>query len=51
MKRAARNELPVPTFRLSDSRKAPVMVSCEALGAHIDKVEAGARAAWERTQL
>lgn len=51
MKRAARNELPVPTFRLSDSRKAPVMVSCEALGAHIDKVEAEARATWERTQV
>lgn len=51
MKRAARNELPVPTFRLTSSRKAPMMVSAEALGAWIDKVEAEARASWERSQV
>jgi hypothetical protein len=51
MKRAARNELPVPTFRLTSSRKAPMMVSAEALGQWIDKVEAEARASWERSQV
>ena len=33
LKKAARNELPVPAFRLASSRKAPMMVSAEALGA------------------
>ena len=51
MRKAARNELPVPTFRLAESRKAPVMVSAEALGAWIDKTEAAARAQWERSQV
>jgi hypothetical protein len=51
MKRAARNELPVPTFRLTSSRKAPLMVSADALGGWIDKQEAEARAAWERSQV
>lgn len=51
MKRAARNELPVPTFRLSESRKAPVMVSAEELGNWIDKASQEARAAWQRSQV
>lgn len=51
MRKAARNELPVPTFRLSTSRKAPLMVSAEALGAHIDAAEAEARKQWERSQV
>lgn len=51
MKKAARNELPVPTFRLTNSRKSPIMVSAEALGAWIDKTEAEARASWERSQV
>lgn len=51
MKKAARNELPVPTFRLTASRKAPMMVSAEALGAWIDKTEAEAKALWERSQV
>ena len=50
MKKAARNELPIPTFRLSESRKAPVMVSCEALGTYIDKVQEAATRSWERSQ-
>lgn len=51
MKKAARNELPVPTFRLTSSRKAPLMVSAESLGDWIDKTEAEARASWERSQV
>ena len=50
-KKAARNELPVPTFRLTNSRKAPLMVSAEALGSWIDKTESDARAMWERSQV
>lgn len=51
LKKAARNELPVPTFRLANSRKAPLMVSAETLGQWIDKNEADARAQWERSQV
>ena len=51
LKKAARNELPVPTFRLTTSRKAPMMISAEALGTWIDKTEADARALWERSQV
>lgn len=51
MKKAARNELPVPTFRLTSSRKSPLMVSAESLGGWIDKTEAEARASWERSQV
>jgi len=51
LKKAARNELPVPAFRLASSRKAPMMVSAEALGQWIDKTEADARKLWERSQV
>lgn len=51
LKKAARNELPVPTFRLTTSRKAPMMVSAEALGDWIDKTEAEAKALWQRGQV
>ena len=49
--KAMRNELPVPAFRLAQSRKAPMMVSAESLGAWIDKNEAQAKALWERGQV
>lgn len=51
LKKAARNELPVPAFRLTQSRKAPFLVSAEALGAWIDKNEAQAKALWEKGQV
>jgi hypothetical protein len=51
LKKAARNELPIPAFRLASSRKAPMMVSAESLGAWIDKNEAEARRLWERGQI
>lgn len=50
-KRAARNELPVPTFRLTKSAKAPLMVTAEALGAWIDAQAAKAAEQWERSQV
>ena len=50
-KRAARHALPVPTFRLTDSQKAPLMVSCEELGNWIDRRAAEGRSAWERCQV
>ncbi|WP_298235890.1 pyocin activator PrtN family protein [uncultured Azohydromonas sp.] len=51
LKKAARNELPVPTFRLTASRKAPLMVSCEDLGAWIDKARSEASRLWEQSQV
>lgn len=51
MRAAARNELPVPAFRLRDSRKAPMMVSCQALGGYIDACEAKARESWSHSQV
>ena len=51
LKKAARNELPIPAFRLTNSRKAPMMVSAEALGDWIDKTEAEAKALWQRSQV
>ena len=49
-RRAGRNALPVPTFRLTDSQKAPVMVSCEDLGNYIDKRRDEAAKAWKHCQ-
>lgn len=51
LKRAARNELPVPTFRLTNSRKAPMMVSAESLGQWIDTNEAKAKDLWQRSKV
>lgn len=49
-RRAARQALPVPTFRLADSQKAPLLVSCEDLGNYIDERRNEAAKAWERVQ-
>ncbi len=51
LKKAARNELPVPAFRLTKSQRAPMMVSAEALGAWIDKLDAEAKVLWQRSQV
>ena len=51
MRRAARNELPVPVFRLSNSQKAPMMVSAQALGEWIDKTESEARSLCLKSQI
>ena len=50
-RRAARNELPVPTHRLADSQKAPLMVHIDDLAAHIDRCAAAARVSWGRSQI
>lgn len=39
---------PVPAFRLSESRKAPILVACEDLAAHIDAAKDRARRLLER---
>lgn len=49
-KRAARAELPFAAFKLSDSRKAPWVVSAEVLGAWIDRQQAEATHQWERVR-
>ena len=51
LRKAIHHHLPVPTFRLMSSRKAPVMVSAWALGEWIEKVEEDAKAVWERGQI
>ncbi len=43
---AATQELPVPVFRLRDSKKAPLMVSCDDLGKYIDARRAAAAETW-----
>ncbi len=45
-RKAAKQDLPVPTFRLSSSRKAPLMVSCKDLAEHIDGARAAAARDW-----
>ena len=48
---ASLNQLPFATFRLRDSKKAPLMVSVEALAAHIDSVTARATKEWNDSQV
>ncbi len=50
-RKAVRNELPVPAFRLTNSQKSPFMVSATSLGDWIDKTELEARKLWERSQV
>lgn len=47
---AALNRLPFPTFRLHESRKAPVMVKVSDLAAHIDGVHRCAQREWQHSQ-
>lgn len=48
---AALNRLPFPTFRLTDSRKAPLMVSITDLAQHIDARHTAATATWANSQV
>lgn len=50
-KLAAVNDLPFPTFRLRDSRKAPLMVRVVDLAAHIDAVSECAKESWDNSQV
>jgi Pyocin activator protein PrtN len=49
--RAALNQLPVPTFRASESQKAPRLVHVDDLARWLDEQRARARAQWERSQV
>lgn len=50
-KMAAKGELPVPTFRLRDSNKAPLMVRSDHLAAYIDHRSKEAQKEWTESQL
>lgn len=45
---ASLNQLPFPTFKLSPSQKAPVMVKVSDLAAHIDATHQAAKDEWEK---
>ncbi|MCL1075497.1 pyocin activator PrtN family protein [Shewanella dokdonensis] len=47
---AAAQKLPVPTFKLRDSGKAPTMVKIEDLAAFIDARHAAAKRDWDAIQ-
>ena len=51
MREAALNRLPFPTFRLTQSRKAPVMVNISDLARHIDNQHECAKRSWENSQV
>lgn len=51
MEKAALNQLPFPTFRLSDSQRAPVLVSVPDLLAHIEVCRAAANESWQKSQV
>lgn len=46
--RAAAEELPVPTFRASDSQKAPRLVHVDDLANFLDAQRATAKKQWEK---
>lgn len=48
--KASLNELPVPTFRASDSQKAPRLVHVDDLAKMLDEQRATAKAEWERSK-
>lgn len=49
--RAALNSLGVPTFRLSESRKSPLVISVSDLASYIDAKASQARDRWETSQV
>ena len=48
---AALNRLPFPTFKMSDSNKAPLLVSVHDLAEHIDARHTAAKASWAQSQV
>lgn len=48
---AALNRLPVPTFRLWESQKAPLLVGSKDLAAYIDETSESARQAGAQSQI
>lgn len=49
--KAALNELGVPTFRLRESRKAPLLIRISELASYIDNRAEDARKTWHKSQL
>lgn len=49
--KAALNELPVPTWRLTESRKAPLMVLVSDLANYIDTQGDAERERWAKSQI
>ncbi|KZE25333.1 pyocin activator PrtN family protein [Crenobacter luteus] len=49
--RASLNRLPIPTFRLEKSQKAPRMVHLQDLADFIDRQRKEATKQWERSQI
>lgn len=49
--KASLNLLPIPTMRLSDSRKAPRMVKVADLAAYLDAKASQAKESWEASQV
>jgi hypothetical protein len=45
------NQLPFPTFRLTDSKRAPRMVYVSDLAAHIDSQHERAKETWTNSQV
>lgn len=45
------NELPVPTFRMRDSAKAPLVMHASELAAFIDKKAAESTTEWTKSQV
>src|SRR5436309_3231394 len=48
---AALNRLPVPTFRCTESNKAPLLVHVEDLAALLDSRRASQRSQWTHSQI
>jgi hypothetical protein len=50
-RQAALHLLPFPTFKVSASRKAPIMVAVKDLAAHIDHAAECAKKEWQHSQV
>lgn len=48
---AGMNQLPIPTFRLNGSQKAPICVHIDDLAKHIDQERMRAKEIWRSSQL
>lgn len=48
---AALNRLPLHTFKLHDSERAPYLVASKDLADYIDRARAASQASWERAQV
>jgi hypothetical protein len=51
MRLATLNQLPFPTMRMTDSRKAPYAVRISDLAAYLDKLHEGASQSWQNSQV